>query len=71
MTLSTVACFIYCTRIGCDNGLGKSGVSKRGIALFVLTLFLGTQAVAQNANDYMRIFGGFVQQGMVQVAQFE
>jgi TonB family protein len=39
--------------------------------LCVLPLVLSTSAFAQNANDFMRTFGGIVQQAMVQAAQAE
>jgi hypothetical protein len=39
------------------------------IALICLSLFLGTNAYAQNANDFINIFGGLVQMGIRQAAQ--
>ena len=41
------------------------------VFLCVLPLALREGAFAQNANDFMRMFGGFIQQGMVQAAQSE
>jgi hypothetical protein len=39
------------------------------IALICLLLFLGTSAYAQNASDFINIFGGLVQMGIRQAAQ--
>lgn len=50
------------------GGLGFA-VSARLLVLCVLTLlFQGANAFAQSPYDFMRVFGGIIQQGMVQAA---
>jgi hypothetical protein len=44
---------------------------KRLLFLCVLPLFLSTNAIAQNVNDFLQMFGGVMQQAMRQAAQAE
>jgi len=46
-------------------------VPERLAFVCVLMLFLSTGAFAQNANDFIRMFGGIVQQALIQAARLE
>jgi hypothetical protein len=55
-----------------ERPIGREvAMPKRLVFIGILLLLLSATAFAQNPNDFLRMFGGIMQQGMIQAAQSE